>query len=86
MVAGSNRVSDKDKTKTSELVWKATDGSAIACTEKIDVLAQNLNELEQMALDALDDAVLMGVDSNQVRDVFSKTMKDLKTRFPNTGH
>lgn len=73
------------KAKTPELVWKTPDGSAIACAEKIDVLTQNLTELEQIALDALDDAVLMGVDPNQVRDVFSNKMKDLKTRFPKTG-
>lgn len=68
----------------TEIVWKAPDGSAVSCKEKIEVLASNLNELEQIAVDALDDAILMGVDPEQVRDVFSKTMKQLATKFPAT--
>ena len=68
----------------TEIVWKAPDGSAVSCKEKIEVLASNLNELEQIAVDALDDAILMGVDPEQVRDVFSKTMKQLATKFPPT--
>ena len=68
----------------TEIVWKAPDGSAVSCKEKIEVLASNLNELEQIAVDALDDAILMGVDPEQVRDVFSKTMKQLTTKFPAT--
>lgn len=68
----------------TEIVWKAPDGSAVSCKEKIEVLASNLNELEQIAVDALDDAILMGVDPEQVRDVFSETMKQLATKFPAT--
>ena len=68
----------------AEIVWKAPDGSAVSCKEKIEVLASNLNELEQIAVDALDDAILMGVDPEQVREVFSETMKQLTTKFPAT--
>ena len=68
----------------AEIVWKTPDGSAVSCKEKIEVLASNLNELEQIAVDALDDAILMGVDPEQVRDVFSETMKQLTTKFPAT--
>ena len=68
----------------TEIVWKAPDGRPVSCKEKIEVLASNLNELEQIAVDALDDAILMGVDPEQVRDVFSETMKQLATKFPAT--
>ena len=52
--------------------------------KKIEVLASNLKELEQIAVDALDDAILMGVDPEQVREVFSEAMKQLTTKFPAT--
>ena len=67
-----------------EIVWKAPDGSPVSCVEKIEVLTGNLDELEQIAVDALDDAILMGVDPEQVREVFSATMKRLATKFPAT--
>ena len=41
-------------------IWHKPDGSPLACVEKIKVLNENLDELRELAQDALDDAVLMG--------------------------
>ena len=43
----------------------APDGTVIACTEKLKTMRENLEELRQIAQDALEDAVLMGCDEGQ---------------------
>lgn len=61
--------------------WLSPDGSVIACHEKLKVLRENMNELAQVALDALEDAVLMGCSESQVKAAFAETMAQLKTDF-----
>ena len=51
--------------------WLDTNGEPLACRDKIKVLNENLVELRAMAQDALEDAVLMGCDERQVRDVLA---------------
>ena len=48
-------------------VWQHSDGSPMACLEKIKVMNENFLELRQAAQDALEDAVLMGCSEAQVR-------------------
>ena len=43
-------------------VWRTPEGEPVSCLEKIKVLEENLDELRQMAQDALEDAILMGCD------------------------
>lgn len=50
-------------------VWRQPDGKAVSCVEKIKVLNDNLEEIRQLAQDALEDAILMGCDECQVREV-----------------
>jgi hypothetical protein len=50
-------------------VWRTPEGEAVSCVEKIKVLNENLDELRGLAQDALEDAVLMGVDERQIREV-----------------
>ena len=50
-------------------VWRTPAGEAVSCREKVKVLTENLGELQQMAQDALEDAVLMGCDEAQFRAV-----------------
>jgi hypothetical protein len=58
-------------------VWLQPDGSPVSCIEKIKVLNENLAEIEQMAQDALEDAVLMGCDEGQVRGVLRQLVDRL---------
>ena len=48
-------------------VWRSPSGDALSCVEKIKVLEENLEEIRQMAQDALDDGILMGGDEGQLR-------------------
>jgi hypothetical protein len=43
----------------------------VSCVEKIKVLNENLAELRGLAQDALEDAVLMGCDEAQLREVLT---------------
>ncbi len=61
--------------------WKADDGSPISCPEKRKVLDENLDEIRQICQDALEDAVLMGCDGKQVRQVMRDVIESLDDPF-----
>ena len=50
-------------------IWPGADGSPVSCREKIKMLADNHAELAQTLQDTFEDAVLMGVDEQAMRDV-----------------
>jgi len=52
-------------------VWRTPAGEPVSCVEKIKVLNENLAELRELAQEALEDAVLMGCDEKQVREVLT---------------
>ena len=52
---------------TPQNPWRRADGSVIACTEKIKVMQENMQELFQMAQDAFEDGLLMGCAEAQLR-------------------
>jgi hypothetical protein len=52
-------------------IWRTPEGEKVSCVEKIKVLNENLAELRALAQDALEDAVLMGCDESQVREVLA---------------
>ncbi len=62
-------------------VWRAADGSPVACREKIKVLDENFAELQQVALDALDDGVLLGCSETQLRQAMHDMIGALASRF-----
>ena len=64
-------------TKPSETVWLSPEGEKLSCVEKIKVLNENIAELREMAQDALEDAVLMGGDERQLRQVLHALVDDL---------
>jgi len=61
--------------------WRRPDGSVIACTEKLKVMQENMEELRRYALDALDDAVLMGCDEAQVKEAFQAMIAALDSGY-----
>lgn len=69
----------RDKEK---IIWRKPDGAPLSCTEKIKVLGQNLEELQQMMQDAMDDAVLMGGTAAQVREVMRALVDELQASYP----
>ena len=58
-------------------VWRTPEGEPVSCIEKIKVLNENLGELRDLAQDALEDAVLMGCDERQIREVLRGIVGDL---------
>jgi hypothetical protein len=53
-------------------VWRTPEGEPVSCVDKIKVLNENLEELQALAQEALEDAVLMGCDEAQFRDVLRR--------------
>ena len=57
--------------------WKRDDGSIVSCTEKVKVMAENFEELKQIAQDALEDGLLMEVSEKQMRAALHKLVDEL---------
>ena len=62
---------------SSDIIWKSENNEIISCTEKIKVMQQNITEIQQIAQDAFEDAILMGIDPIQVKEYFAKIMQNL---------
>ena len=60
-------------------VWLGPDGEKVTCVEKLKVLEENLGEIAELAQDALEDAILMGVGEDQAR----QTLAGVITRLNN---
>ena len=61
--------------------WFDAEGEPVSCTEKITVMQQNLQELHEMAQEALEDAVLMGCTEAQVKDYLRVLMDSLENPY-----
>jgi hypothetical protein len=61
--------------------WMAPDGAPVACLEKIKVLNENILEIREMCQEALEDAVLMGCDEQQIREVLLRLVRSLEEPF-----
>ncbi|MDR1228347.1 MAG: hypothetical protein LBK55_04905 [Azoarcus sp.] len=61
--------------------WRRPDGSVISCIEKLKVMQENLDELCQCAKEALEDAVLMGCDEEQVKEAFLAAIAALSSGY-----
>jgi hypothetical protein len=64
-----------------KIIWRSPAGEVIACVEKNKVLQENLVEIRQICQDALEDAVLMGCDEQQVRSVFIELINELESQY-----
>lgn len=66
-------------------IWRQPDGQPVSCVDKIKVLNENLTELQQMAQDALEDAILMGCDEAQIREVLQRLVESLDNPYGKIG-
>ena len=66
---------------TTKRIWRAPDGAPVSCYEKLMVLEENLDEIREMAQEALEDAVLMGCDEAQAREVMRELIEQLEEPF-----
>lgn len=60
-------------------VWPQPDGSPVSCREKLRLLAETHAELAQALQDAFEDAVLMGVDEQAMRQVLGAMVAGLES-------
>lgn len=62
-------------------VWVTPQGEKLSCIEKIKVLNENLEEIQALAQEALEDAVLMGGDEKQFRQVIEDIAQSLDNPY-----
>jgi hypothetical protein len=67
-----------DKDEFQPPLWREPGGKPVSCLEKIKVLNQNLSEIRQLCADALEDAILMGCDPEQVRKTLRALVEELE--------
>ncbi|HZW87352.1 MAG TPA: hypothetical protein VFF41_07845 [Gallionella sp.] len=65
-----------------KIIWRSPKGEIIACVEKNKVLGENLEEIRQICQDALEDAILMGCDEQQIRAVLNEVIAELVNPYP----
>ena len=64
-----------------ETVWRSPEGELVSCVEKLKVLRENLEEIQQLCQDALEDAVLMGCDERQFKQVLENLVQQLENPY-----
>ena len=68
-------------TNNPEPVWRSPSGEVVSCVEKLKVLRENLEEIRQACQDALEDAVLMGCDDEQFKQVLAQVVQALENPY-----
>ena len=76
-----SNVDQGDAGTLASIRWLTPAGEPVACVAKLKVLTENLVELRQMALDALEDAILMGCDEAQMRRVLAELVAGLENPY-----
>ncbi|HEV2674410.1 MAG TPA: hypothetical protein VGV37_07700 [Aliidongia sp.] len=71
----------RSKVDPASIRWRTPAGEPVGCVAKLDVLTENLVELRQMAQDALEDAILMGCDEAQMRQVLADLIAGLENPY-----
>ena len=64
-----------------ETVWRSPSGEVVSCIEKLKVLRQNLEEIQQVCQDALGDAMLMGCDESQFRQILGRLVQQIENPY-----
>lgn len=62
-------------------VWLTPQGEKLSCIEKIKVLNENLEEIQALTQEAFEDAVLMGADENQFKQVIQSIVQSLVNSY-----
>ena len=68
-----------------ETVWRSSSGEVVSCIEKLKVLRESLEEIQQLCQDALEDAVLMGCDERQFKQVLANLVEALENPYSERG-
>ena len=63
--------------------WIGKNKEKISCKEKIKVLNSNIDELQEMISEIYDEAILIGIDEKQLKDVLFEIIKNMKNNLKN---
>ncbi len=66
---------------TEPPVWRQLTGEPVSCLEKLKVLNDNYRELQQIAQDAFEDALLMDCDEAQIREALHQLIESLHNPY-----
>lgn len=61
--------------------WRREDGSIVACTEKLKVMAEGLAEFKELALATIEDGVLMGIREDQVKAALTELIASISCGY-----
>ncbi len=61
--------------------WRTSNNSKISCKEKIVILNNNVIELQNLINQIYDEAILMGVDKEQIKKVINNLSTNLNTEL-----
>ncbi len=70
-----------NKRSIPETVWRSPSGEVVSCVEKLKVLRENLEEIRQTCQDALEDALLMGCDERQFRQILGRLVQQIENPY-----
>jgi len=65
-------------------LWRHGNGAVVSCLEKLKVLNDNYLELQQIAQDAFEDALLMDCDETHVRQALHDLVDSLDNPYLGT--
>lgn len=66
-------------------VWHRSNGEIVSCTEKVKVMRENIEELQQVIQDAYEDALLMDVDSAQIKSFLIAMIENLENPYKDSN-
>lgn len=64
---------------TALRIWPQEDGQPVTCQEKLCMLEENWQEVQQVLADAFEDAVLMGVSEQVMRERLAELVTSLSS-------
>jgi len=68
-------------TDVRAIEWVDAAGQRLTCHEKLKVLTENLTELQAMAQDVLEEALILKADEQQIRQVLSTLIAELENPY-----
>ena len=76
-------MSDKKYTPS---IWYSDKNEQLSCKEKIIVLNENILEFHDLAEEIYDEAILMGVNRNQIKEVLVNIVNNINSLLKITDH
>ncbi len=61
--------------------WVDAAGTPLTCYEKLKVLSENMTELQALAQDVLEEALILKVDEAQIRAALTSMMSQLENPY-----